>query len=60
MQTATYQKGSKIARIVQLAENYYRVIVSIVSDINEFGDVQIIKNFSTPKGALRFVDKEFA
>jgi len=60
MQTATLKRGSKIARVTQTAIDQYKVVVALVSDISEYGDVQIARNFKTAKGALNFATKELS
>lgn len=57
--TATIKKGNKIARITG-TEGAYRVVVALVSDISDYGDVLISKTFKTFKGASQFSTKELA
>lgn len=58
MQTATITKGNKVARIKQTSLDIYRVVVTQVSDISEYGDVLIARSFKTAKGAVNFANKE--
>ena len=57
--TTTIKKGNKVGRI-HGTPGAYRAVISLASDISDYGDVLITRYYKTVRAATKFINKELA